>query len=109
MTMYEHFLTVGLFDKDSLKQEIATDEAKKALANMLINDYGIYAFTMLDCNGVYKMASGEIVREPSIRIEIASDACIPHETIKHMIASIKQALNQESVMYKMQASEIDFI
>lgn len=48
MKMYEHFLTVGLFDKDTEHQEIGTDKAKDFIAETLINDFDIYAFTMID-------------------------------------------------------------
>lgn len=35
MKMYEHFLTVGLFDKDTERQEIGTDKAKDFIAETL--------------------------------------------------------------------------
>ena len=75
MKMFEHVLTVGLFDKNSERQEILTETAKDFIAETLINKYNVFAFTMIDCNGVYKMqTTGAIVREPSIRIEIAAEA-----------------------------------
>ncbi len=109
MKMYEHFLTVGLFDKDSEKQETATETAKDFIAETLIEKYGVYAFTMIDCSGVYKMQStGAIVKEPSIRIEIAAEADLTRETVYRIIKELKEGLNQESIMYKMVESEIDF-
>lgn len=72
MKMYEHFLTVGLFDKDTEKQEITTGAAKDYISETLINKFNVFAFTMIDCAGVYKMQStGAIVKEPSVRVEIA--------------------------------------
>lgn len=111
MKMTEHLFTIGLHDKDTEKQEIATADAKNILADMLIEKYGVFAFTMLDCNGVYKMQStGAIVKEPSIRIEIATtEADLTKETVYRIIEEIKQRLNQEFVMYKSVKSEIDFI
>ena len=51
------------------------------------------------------MASGEIVREPSIRIEIASESEIDCMAI---INRIKAQLNQESVMLEVCKAEIIF-
>ena len=108
--MYEYFLTVGLNDKDSLKQEIPTDAAKNTIAEILINDFEIFAFTMIDCEGVYKMESnGKIIREKSVRIEIAADENLTKETVLKIIGKLKTALNQESIMMKMCKSNIDFI
>lgn len=109
MKMYENHLTIGLFDRRTKKQEINTEKAKALISNVLINHYGIYAFTMIDCNGVYKMQnSGVVVREPSIRIEIASDE--PIKELKEIIRVLKhkRMLNQESIMHKEMVSEISF-
>lgn len=109
MKMYEHFLTVGLFDKDSEKQETTTEAAKDFIAETLIDKFGVFAFTMIDCNGVYKMQStSAIVKEPSIRIEIAAEADLTRETVYRIIKALKDGLNQESIMYKMVESEIEF-
>lgn len=109
MKMYEHFLTVGLFDRNTEKQEITTGAAKDYIAETLIEKFGVYAFTMIDCSGVYKMQStGAIVREPSIRIEIAGEADLTRELVYKIIKELKAGLNQESIMYKMTVSEIDF-
>lgn len=104
--MVENVLTVGLFDKDSEKQEVSTMAAKRIVSNILIDDFDIFAFTMIECNGVYKMQStGRIVFEPSIRIEIATDSEIE---IDEIIRALKKALNQESIMHKMTKSKIYF-
>lgn len=61
---------------------------------------------MIECSGVYRMEStGRIVREPSIRIEIASDEEIPAAEI---IENIKKALNQETVMLEISESNISY-
>lgn len=110
MKMYEYFLTVGLFDKDTERQEIGTDKVKDFIAETLINDFDVCAFTMIDAVGVYKMQStGAIVKEPSIRIEIATDEELSREMVYKIIQSLKKGLNQESIMYKMVESDVDFI
>ena len=107
MMRYENQLTIGLFDKDTERQEITTESAKIMISDILINDFEIYAYTMIDCNGVYKMSStNRIVHEPSIRIEIVSDEEIE---ILRIIEALKKALNQESIMHKAIKSDIEFI
>ena len=94
--LYKTILTIGLNDKDQEKQIIPTDEAKRIIAEILINKK-VEAFTMFDCMGVYKMnSSGNIVQENSIRIEHVDDG----ETIIWMgiVKALKKALNQESIM-----------
>lgn len=106
--MIKNILTIGLFDKNTEKQEIETNHAKNIIANILINDFDIFAFTMMDCNGVYKMAStNNIVCEPSIRVEIATDNEITPE-IDGIIEALKTALNQESIMHEHATAEIYF-
>lgn len=101
--MYEYQLTVGLFDKDTESQLIPTESGKSIVSDILINRFGVFAFTMLDASGVYRMAStGRIVREPSIRVEIVTDEAMPE--LSAIVDAIKQALNQESVMVKVTES-----
>ena len=108
--MYEYQLTIGLFDKDNAKQKISTAAAENMISNLLLNNFNIYAFTMINCSGVYKMDDGRIVKEPSIRLEIASDEDI-NSIINSFINTIKSPayLNQEFIMLKKQKSNIDFI
>ena len=106
--MFKYLLTIGLNDKDSLNQEIKTEAAKKIIANILLNDFNIYAFTMIECSGVYKMNSDEIVFEQSIRLEIVNDSEI--KSIPAILAALKSALNQECIMIEYAAdSNINFI
>ena len=106
--MTEYALTVGLFDKDSEKQEIYSDVAKDIISRILIDDFQIFAYTMIDCYGVYRMQStGRIVREPSIRIEIVTDSD-ESEKMKSIIERLKRQLNQESIMFKTTRANIEF-
>jgi len=101
-------LTIGLFDKDTEKQEINTPGAIDIISNTLLNKFDIFAFTMTECKGVYKMQStGNIVFEPSIKVEIATDE--PIDTLPAIVADIKTLLNQESVMVEIESKQIDFI
>ena len=104
--MYRNQFTIGLFDKDTEKQEISTPEAKNLIAEILIGKFGIFAFTMIECSGVYRMAStGRIVFEPSIRVEIATDDELAADDI---IDELKAALNQESIMQEVSKEHIYF-
>ena len=105
--MKKYVFTVGLFDKDTEKLETTREDARDLLAYILIDEFELFAFTMSDCSGVYRMEStGRIVREPSIRVEVASDTEIPAADIIHCI---KSALNQETVMLEVTDAEISFI
>lgn len=104
-------MTIGLFDKDTEQQEISTAAANEIIAQTLINEYHIFAFTAWKCAGVYKMDStGNIIREPSIRVEIASDMDIAtmNILIDEITTTLKIKLNQESVMVEIIDSDITF-
>ena len=97
-------MTIGLFDKDTEQQEISTAAANEIIAQTLINEYHIFAFTTWECAGVYKMDStGNIIREPSIRVEIASDIRpgAMDILIDEITTTLKNKLNQESIMVEL--------
>lgn len=105
--MIKTILTIGLNDKDTERQVFTTDEAKNTIANILLNQYNIFAFTMFECSGVYKMeSSGNIVFENSIRVEIATDDELT--AANAIIATLKTELNQESIMMEKETKEIFF-
>ena len=105
--MHKNVFTIGLFDKDTEKQEISISAAKEKIAEILIEKHGIFAFTMLECAGYYKMQStGRIVAEPSIRVEIATDDELT--IADSIIENLKEALNQESIMHEISTANIYF-
>lgn len=105
--MVKNQFTIGLFDKDTEKQEIQTNEAKNLIAEILIEKFGIFAFTMIECSGVYRMdSSSRIVFEPSIRVEIATDEELTEADA--IIGNLKEALNQESIMHEVSKEHIYF-
>lgn len=108
--MFKFNLTIGLFDKNTEKQEISTEEAYEIIDDILINSCGLYAYTAMDCRGHYRMAStGRIVSEPSIRVEIAHDDDIG-DMIEGAAHTLAMYLNQESIMVERCGdSKIDFI
>lgn len=104
--MIETVLTVGLFDQHTCKQEISTPAARALLDEILLQRYGLYAYTMIECAGCYTMRAGQIVHEPSLRVEIVTES--PIENLPGMIQDVKKALNQESIMCKVQKAQIAF-
>ena len=88
--------------------KITAQEAEAIISEALLNRYDIYAYTMIMCSGHYKMADGRMVKEPSIRIEIADENDISG-TIRAVVCYLKMALNQESIMVKAMQSNISFI
>ncbi len=105
--MTKNIFTIGLFDKDTEKQETNTAEAKNIIAEILIEKFEVFAFTMIECSGVYRMQStGRIVFEPSIRVEIATADELTEAD--YIIDELKAALNQESIMHEVSKEHIYF-
>lgn len=83
--MKNYIIICGLNDKNTRKQEITTEQAKTALAGIIL-DYADGA-TLTECNGIYK-----------------------HKENAERIASrAKIALNQESIYFAEFASDVRFI
>ena len=55
--MKKYTFTIGLFDKDTEKLETTREDARELLAYILIDEFELFAFTMFDCSGVYRMES----------------------------------------------------
>lgn len=107
--MYEYQLTIGLNDRQTKQQKFTVEEAHQKLNLILLNHFNIYAFTMIDCFGCYKHDNGEIVQEPSIRLEIATDSN-ENAKITSLIKALKhrRMFNQESIMLKKSVQDITF-
>ena len=107
MLMTKTTLTIGLNDKDCEKQLISSETAKSIIGNTLICKFGIYAYTLTECFGVYRMVStGNIVHEKSLKVEIASEEAIP--ALDSIVSTLKTMLNQESIMIEQEVKEIRF-
>lgn len=106
MKRTKNTLTIGTRDKDDLTKAIPLDAAHSIIADLLIGKYGIYAFTAWNCEGVYRMESGTIIRESSIRVEIVTDGKL--DAIQAIIDDLKAALNQESIMHECTTANIEF-
>ena len=94
----------GLFDKDSKTQEISTLDAYKVASNLLTEIIGFGTIT--EACGVYTHDDGQIVQEPTLRIEVSN---IELEPMKKLAIALKQAFNQESVAFEVVKSDFNFI
>lgn len=92
--MKKNTLYIGLNDKDSKQQKIATVEAYKIVTNILLAN-GIDGATIYEATGIYKHDDGQIVIENTLRVElIEADKNSLNEAIKQ----IKAVLNQDSII-----------
>jgi len=104
--MYKTTLTIGLYDKDTCRQEISSESAKNIVTAAVLRS-GVYGATVWDCRGIYTMQStGEIVEEPSIRVEFCDDF---QRDISGLVADLKARLNQESIMVERAISNVSFL
>ena len=97
-------LYVGLNDKDTKLQRIDTMEATKIATNIICN----YAdgCTIYNAAGIYKHENGELVIENTLKIELIECHI---ETVKTIIAALKAALNQESIILQTETIVSEFV
>ena len=91
---------IGLNDKNTLKQEIKTQEAIKAIKQVLFK-HGFNYMSITRQAGVYVMEESKAqVQEKSIKVEVIESI---KSTLKHkkarraVVEDLKQVLNQESI------------
>ena len=94
-------LFVGLFDKDTKTQKIDTVAACNLIQNIILSN-GLDGATISNATGIYKHDDGQIIIEPSVRIELLFAT---EKQIKNICEAIKTALNQESVVLESQIIE----
>ena len=102
--MKKYTLYLGLNDKDSKVQEIATLEAYKMVNNLLMNLCD--GATIFEADGLYKHESGEIVVEKTLRIELLF---VELETVKKIVETLKVLFNQESIAVQTQTIESELM
>lgn len=85
-------LYLGLNDKDSKQQEIATVEAYKIVSNLISSDFN--GGTIFEAKGIYKHENGQIVTETTLRIELLFTEAVK---VKALCDTLKKLFNQESI------------
>ena len=91
--MIKYILYMGLNDKDSKTQKISTVEAYKIATNILLK-YTDGA-TIYETQGIYKHNNGQIVIEPTLKIELLF---IELDTVKRIARRLKTVFNQEEII-----------
>lgn len=102
----EHIITIGMFDQETKKQEITKEDYIRIIEDEICKrDLCATLFTQ-GIFGIYRHEDGTVVKEPSIRIEIAG---VERSAIIPMVRHFREVFNQESVLYKMTAQEFDLV
>ena len=89
-------LSIGLNDKDTKKQEIATEKAMEVVSAECLK-FVEGATIIPNCIGIYTHDNGEKVMEKSIRCEFYGEN---PDTVKEIACSLCAVLNQESIAYE---------
>lgn len=104
MKIKEFTITMGLFDKDSHRQEISTLDAYKICINYLMSITD--GATITEGKGIYKHKSGEIVIEPSFIINLSF---IEKSTVIEIVKHLKVLFNQESIVLAETIKDSDLV
>jgi hypothetical protein len=86
----EYTAFIGLNDRESYQQEIATEEARR----IVISAFG--CCTVQDCTGGYVHQNGVQTQENSFKVTIFADSS-EEPRIVEACQKIKKALNQEAI------------
>ena len=95
--------SIGLFDKDSRRQEIDTYEAIILIKQTLLA-IGAVGLSIYVGKGVYMYDDGTLMREPSVFAEVYN---LNNESIQKAVEFLKKELNRESIMVEHSNVKID--
>lgn len=96
-------LAVGLYDKDTKKQEIPTEEAFNIVNKCLMEN--VEGATVYLGNGIYKHIDKTTVCEPNIIILLYD---VDKKTINNIINKLCKLLNQECIMQETSVCSLSF-
>lgn len=96
-------LCVGLFDKDTKKQEITTEEAFNITNKCLMES--VEGATCYLGNGIYKHIDKTLVCEPNIIVLLYD---VDKKTIDNIINKLCKLLNQECIMQEISVCSLSF-
>ena len=91
--MKKFVLSIGLFDKDTHTLLLDVNSARSLLDNEVARRFD--GGTTYGAMGVYRHANGELVQEPTLRVELLDTT---QEAVLSLIEWAKKAFNQESVL-----------
>ena len=95
--MTKYTIYMGLFDKDSKRQEFDTITAYKMVQQRATQLFD--GATISEAKGIYKHDNGEVVVEPTIRIELLFTDL---DTVKKFCNELKGMFNQESIVLQVE-------
>ena len=93
--MKKYTLSIGLFDKDTKKQEITTEDAMRIASDACLVLGG--ATIVPNCIGVYTHDDGTKIVEPSMQIIIYGAEAAD---VKKLAKKLAALFNQESIAYE---------
>lgn len=96
-------LAVGLFDKDTKRQEIPTEEAFNIVNKCLMEN--VEGATCYLGNGIYKHIDKTLVCEPNIIVLLYD---VDKKTINNIINKLCKLLNQECIMQETSVCSLSF-
>lgn len=97
-------LFIGLNDKDTKRQEIATGEARAILADRIAQKIGFGTVSL--ASGVYTHDNGDTVIENTLRCEFYTEDPAP---VMDFANWAKDRLNQESIAVEVSAPAVEFV
>ena len=97
-------LYIGLNDKDTKRQEISTIEAYKIVQNIVMSMAD--GCTIYEADGVYRHNDGTITIEKSLKVELFG---LFEGVVMSIIALLKKALNQESIIKQVEIVNTVFV
>lgn len=106
-TYYNYTFSIGLFDKDTKKQEIPTVKAKKIIQNLTVKFLGFWTISNKNI-GVYTHQNWEIVTEPSYEVNFKTQNP-DHKAILEYVLNLKTKLNQESILVSYTKENVNFL
>lgn len=106
-TYYNYTFSIGLFDKDTKKQEIPTAKAKKIIQKLTVKF--LWFWTISNKNiGVYTHQNWEIVTEPSYEVNFKTQNP-DRKAILEYVLNLKSKLNQESILVSYTKENVNFL
>lgn len=98
--MLKHTLSIGLLDKDTLRQEISVIKAE-AIISKIVGDC-----TIKQGKGMYTMTNGIPIVEPSLEVVKYGGT---KKQIRQCALELKQLLNQEAIYLETVRSNSELI
>lgn len=98
---------IGLNDKTTKKQVVTTKNAMQQVQKLSSSLFG--GATISPSLWVFMHENGEIVKENSIRVEVLDFGDLTKWNIETFVNTLKNDLNQESILVEIEEKQADFM